>query len=48
MKKICSSCGKARDAEKDFSWEYKYLGIRQSRCKECQAVLSAYSETVVE
>ena len=40
MKKICSSCGKARDAEKDFSWEYKYLGIRQPRCKECQAVLS--------
>ncbi len=39
MKKICSSCGEERDAEKDFSWEYKQLGIRQSRCKDCQAEL---------
>jgi hypothetical protein len=39
MKKICSSCGEERDAEKDFSWEYKHLGIRQSRCKYCQAEL---------
>ena len=40
MKKICSSCGEERDAEKDFSWEYKHLGIRQPRCKYCQAELS--------
>ncbi len=39
MKKICSSCGEERDAEKDFSWEYKHLGIRQPRCKYCQAEL---------
>ncbi len=39
MKKICSSCNEERDAEKDFSWEYKHLGIRQSRCKYCQAEL---------
>lgn len=37
MKKICSSCGEERDAEQDFKWEYKDRGIRQSRCKNCQA-----------
>lgn len=40
MQKTCSSCGEERDAEKDFSWEYKLLGIRQSRCKYCQAELA--------
>jgi len=40
MQKICSSCGEERDTEKDFSWEYKLLGIRQSRCKYCQAELA--------
>src|SRR5689334_16569833 len=40
MKKLCSCCGKERDAEKDFRWEYKSRGIRQSRCKYCQSELS--------
>ncbi len=40
MKKICSACGEERDAEEDFKWEYKNRGIRQSRCKYCQAELS--------
>lgn len=39
VKKICSSCGEERDAEKEFSWKYRQLGIRQSRCKYCQAEL---------
>ena len=39
MKKICSSCGEELDGEKNFSWKYKQLGIRQSRCKYCQAEL---------
>jgi hypothetical protein len=39
MKKICSSCGEERDAEIGFNWEYKRLGMRQSRCKYCQAEL---------
>jgi hypothetical protein len=37
MKKICSSCGEERDAEKDFSWRYRDRGIRQLRCKYCQS-----------
>ena len=40
MKKICKTCKEERDAEEDFSWEYKSLGIRQKRCKICQAELS--------
>ena len=40
MKKICSSCGEERDAEKDFSWRYKERGIRQPRCKYCQSEMS--------
>ena len=39
MKKICSSCSEERDAENDFSWEYKNRGKRQARCKYCQAEL---------
>ena len=41
MKKICKTCKEERDAEEDFSWEYKSLGIRQKRCKFCQAELKA-------
>jgi hypothetical protein len=37
MKKTCPGCGEERDAEKDFSWRYKDRGIRQVRCKYCQA-----------
>ena len=40
MKKICTSCGLERDAEKDFNWEYKSRGKRQARCKYCQSELS--------
>ena len=40
MKKICSSCREGRDAEKDFRWEYKDQGIRQTRCRYCQAELA--------
>jgi hypothetical protein len=39
MDKICSCCRKLKDAEKDFSWEYKSRGIRAPRCKACQAEL---------
>src|SRR5260221_639906 len=37
MKKICPGCGEERDAEQDFRWRYKDRGIRQVRCKYCQA-----------
>jgi hypothetical protein len=37
MKKVCSGCGKERDAEKDFSWKNKSRGKRQAWCKYCQA-----------
>ena len=37
MKKICPGCGQERDAEKDFRWRYKDRGIRQARCRYCQA-----------
>ncbi len=37
MKKICSGCGEERDAKQDFRWRYKDRGIRQVRCKYCQA-----------
>src|SRR2546423_1390695 len=40
MRKICTYCGVERDAETDFSWEYKAQGIRQSRCKYCQREMS--------
>jgi hypothetical protein len=40
MKKICNSCKEERDAENDFSWEYKSRDIRQKRCKYCQSELS--------
>src|SRR5258708_21695369 len=40
MKKICSSCGEERDAEKDFNWKYKDRSIRQTRCKNCQSQVS--------
>lgn len=39
MGKVCSYCRKEKDAEKDFSWEYKSRGIRAPRCKACQAEL---------
>jgi hypothetical protein len=37
MGKICTCCGQERDPEKDFRWRYKGRGIRQARCKYCQA-----------
>ena len=37
MKKICPSCGEECDAEQDFRWRYRDRGIRQVRCKYCQA-----------
>jgi hypothetical protein len=37
MKKTCPGCGHERDSEKDFRWRYKDRGIRQSRCRYCQA-----------
>ena len=37
MKKICPGCGEERDAKQDFRWRYKDRGIRQVRCKYCQA-----------
>ena len=37
MNKICPGCGEERDAEQDFRWRYKDRGIRQVRCKYCQA-----------
>ena len=40
MKKICSGCGKERDAEQDFNWRHKERGIRQTRCKYCQSQVS--------
>src|SRR5690348_13250693 len=40
MGKVCSYCRKEKDAEKDFSWEYKSRGIRATRCKACQSELS--------
>jgi Tat protein secretion system quality control protein TatD with DNase activity len=40
MKKICSRCGEERDVEEDFKWKYKDYGIRQTRCKYCQAKLA--------
>lgn len=40
MKKVCNYCGLERDAENDFSWEFKSRGIRHKRCKFCQQELS--------
>jgi hypothetical protein len=37
MKKICPGCSEERDAEQDFRWKYKDRGVRQARCKYCQA-----------
>jgi hypothetical protein len=40
LKKICSNCGKERDAEQDFSWRDRDRRIRQPRCKYCQSAMS--------
>jgi len=40
MKKICTDCGEERDAEQDFNWKYKARGIRHTRCKYCQSLVS--------
>jgi hypothetical protein len=40
MKKICNCCGLERDAEQDFNWKDKQRGVRQTRCKACQSLVS--------
>jgi hypothetical protein len=40
VKKICMACGEERDSEKDFNWEDKSRGVRQTRCKSCQSHVS--------
>src|SRR5690242_1696470 len=40
MKKICSICKQERDAELDFQWRSRARGIRQTKCKYCQAEVS--------
>lgn len=40
MKKICTGCGEDRDAEQDFNWKHKDCGIRNTRCKHCQSLVS--------
>jgi hypothetical protein len=39
MKKVCSKCGKERDAEQDFNWKIKGQK-RQAQCKFCQSQTS--------